>query len=289
MDRQQIESEAKKLFLKEIELDGKRVDAQEPAVEDIGEAAAELSADALLDRLRDSPSRETDVKLLRRAIDAVRVERAKVLRQLAEYEADIIRVSVAAQRKHVAEREARQQRMIRDLLEFEDLPARQAGKLSQAIDERGTLHLSKTRTLALAVDAEERRAGEVAGRAIDEGQCSGKDADDLISRIVDANGLYPQLGPWTLAPTFESIREWVIGQQKVIRDGANLVGEITYKLVWRAGQIVTKDKFNVQSGFTVARPVYSEPVDVRGGAIPTTPEGLAPTAHVAFSGARKSL
>jgi hypothetical protein len=66
VDRKQIETEARKLFDREIELDQKLFDSLQPAApEEIGEAAAELSADELLERMRDTPSHETDA-----AVDA---------------------------------------------------------------------------------------------------------------------------------------------------------------------------------------------------------------------------
>jgi hypothetical protein len=66
------------------------------------------------------------------------------------------------------------------------------------------------------------------------------------------------LGSATLAPTFESIREWYAEQQQAIRAGANTVGKIVFKLVWKNGAIVTRDNFNVVSGFTIERPSYTE-------------------------------
>jgi hypothetical protein len=235
-----------------------------------------IDVDAALERAREVPSRSKDQELLREAIAAVRQQRAKVLRQLAEYDSQALMLNTVAQRKEVEKREAKQRKMLADLLAFEELDVKSAGSpefaaahsLSAAIDHAtGLLHVSKTRMVAQALDSQQREAHSVAGRPVDSGQCSGSDLEDLIRRIVDADGLYPNLGPWNLAPTFESIRQWFAAQEKTASEQAKY-GKVSYKLVWEHGEIVVQGRYNVQSGVTVEPRKYVESFAPSGGPIP---------------------
>jgi hypothetical protein len=258
----ELEKQARELFQREIQLDQRLVAALEPATdEDLAEAISDTSVDldAALQRAAEVPSRTRDQELLRNAISGVRAERRKVLRAIAESQADGIRTYLTVQRRQLSEREARQKRMLGELMEVEGLTLATSGKLATAINpQTRLLHTSETERQRAAIDAESRRADEVAGRPVDSGVCIADDVDDMIRRLVDVGGLYPQLGPWNLAPTFESIREWFAAQEKAIKAGANTRGQITYKLVWKGAKIVTAGNYNVVSGFTVTLPRYVE-------------------------------
>jgi hypothetical protein len=281
MDRPELEKKAKDLFATEVSLSQKLYDAQEPAPEELGEAAAELSADALLDRLRDTPSRETDCRLLRRAIDGIRLERAKVLRQIAECDAEGIHAYVRVQRRLVKQREEKQRKLLADLFEHEELDPRQAGQLSAAIDHAtGLLHVSSSRMRAQTLDAEERRANEVAGRSVDSGVCIATDVQDMIARLIDAGGLYTgRLGASVIGPTLESVREWFAANEKAAAEQSRF-GKVTFKLVWQRGEIVLKGRYNVQSGISVEPHRHTETIAPNVDPIPVGKAGVRITETV---------
>jgi hypothetical protein len=53
-----------------------------------------------------------------------------------------------------------------------------------------------------------------------------------------------------VGPTLKSIREWFASQQKAASDQSRF-GRITWKLIWKGAAIVTTDKYNVVSGFSI--------------------------------------
>jgi hypothetical protein len=226
--------------------------------EAVGDTSIDL--DAALERAREIPSKGRDRELLMNAIDATRLAREAVLRELARYDAEALRRNVDAQRKQIEKREARQRELLQQLFEHEELTATTAGHLGASIDPAtGLLHVSRTRMMGQALDAQEREASSVAGRDVSSGQCSGESLRDLLDRFCDLSGLYPAapLGYRTIGPRLSDIRTWFAGQEKAAADQSRH-GRITWKLVWNGSQIVLSGNYNVVSGFSIERPRYVE-------------------------------
>jgi hypothetical protein len=255
MSRKEIEQRAMDLYARQLELEARleKLDMSDPS-EDLAEAIADpsLDVDTALRRAAEIPSKTRDRELLMNAIDATRAARQAVLRELAAYDAEALQRNVDAQRRELSKRENRQRELIKALLDYEELDIRSAGHLGAAIDPSGLLHVSKTRMQAQAVDAQAREAQAVANRDVSCGQCTGESLPDLLHRFVDRDNLYPQapLGWRVVGPTLQSIREWFASQQKAASDQSRF-GRITWKLIWKGAAIVTTDKYNVVSGFSI--------------------------------------